>query len=775
MKKPSINLSKESISDFFLNHGEKFVVGIVAALACGLVWGGIDAVRTKPAKPEQRPKVIVDKADQAMKHIGESKGPPAETAKRPSIATQVEPWKEKFVATPTVVTEFNAPVTEEKVKRSQPEVLALADVIVRPGWAVLAVPPPTPEEIAAKQAEEEANDKKKQKQKQKEQKELAGKKKSKFSAPGSNPLGGAEGSPSTMMGSMTGMVAGPVADAKLVPYCLVMALVPVTRQQEAFRKAAQGFLMDGDTPHWSDYRLERAEVPARGVADADLQWAKVDLDEQVKLSEEWLGFQPDIAPPDLVLDPNWQIQPLGPESARIMPYVLPLPQLAGEPWGVESLHPWVVEQMRKRQILEDRLAEMTRDEVEKSRRPNLLAPGTTGGASPGMPPMGGGRSMMPPMGGAGGRSMMPPMGGAGGRSMMPPMGGAGGRSMMPPMGGRSMMPPGGPPGGGSGDDGGMQGINLGGRVPPTGAGGGGPPGMGAPGMANPGSMATMMSQMSGGQGMGTGMGMMAGQAMQEPEYRMFRFIDTTVEPGKTYRYRIRVAVRNPNYSLPGEYLLEPELAKSSFLLAPWSEPSAPTHVSDKHRFLVRSLKRGEQRKSKTGFEVLVLAENPANGNYTMRTLQAELGGLLNLEKRPVRGADPKTSENVVTNTLLLDARGRQDEPEPKKGATARPSEPVELLFLREDGSFDVVTAQDSLRDFEAYAATLAAPEGAKKDEGEGGSTLFGGGTGGAFLGGPGGPAGRASSPPGSGGPPAGGPGGRISAPPGGPPTGAGGR
>ena len=97
MKKPKISLSKESISDFFLNHGEKFVVGLFAALACGLVWGGIDAVRTKPAKPDQRPKVIVEHAERAMKHIGESKGPPAETTKRPSLAKQVEPWKEKVV------------------------------------------------------------------------------------------------------------------------------------------------------------------------------------------------------------------------------------------------------------------------------------------------------------------------------------------------------------------------------------------------------------------------------------------------------------------------------------------------------------------------------------------------------------------------------------------------------------------------------------------------------------------------------------------------------
>jgi len=774
MKKPSFNFSAESISDFFLNHGEKFVVGLVGALACGLVWGGIDAVRTKPAKPEQRPKVIMDKADQAMKHIGESKGPPAETTKRPSIATQVEPWKEKFVATPTVVTEFNAPVTEEKVKRTAPEVLPLAEVLVRPGWAVLAVAPPTAEELAAKQAKEEESDKnkKKQKQKQKELEQQAGKKKSKFSAPGANPLGSPEGGTMSTMMSMTGAATGPVADGKLVPYCLVMALVPATRQQESFRRAAQGFLMDNDTPVWSDYRIERAEVPAGAKAGDELAWTKVDLAAQARLSEEWLALQPDIAPPDLVLDPSWQIRPMDLQSGQIMPYVLQLPQLAGEPWGTESLHPWVLGQMRKRQILGDRLEELARDEAQKAGRTNILAPGGGGSGSAGMPTMGG-------------RSMMPPMGG--GRSMMPP--GGPGQGMMPPMGGRSMMPPGSPmaggPPGGSSDDGGMQGINLGGRTPPTGAGGSGPPGMGGPGGAGPNMMATMMGQgMQGGMGggmmmpgMGMGMGMGAGVGMEEPEYRMFRFIDTTVEPGKTYRYRVRVSVRNPNFGLPGEYLLEPELAKAPILVAPWSEPSAPAHIADKHRFLVRSLKRGEAKKSKTGFEVLVLAENPANGNYTMRTLQAELGGMLNLEKKGGRGADPKAAESVVTNTLLLDVRGRQDEPEPKKGAAAEPSEPVELLFLREDGSFDVVTAEDSVRVVEQYAATLATPEAGKKEEGEGGSTLFGGGTGGGFLGGPSGGAGggRASAPPG-GGPPAGGPGGRMSAPPGsGPPTGRGGR
>ena len=48
MKKPSINLSKESIVDFFLNHGEKLVVGLFGALACTLVWGGRLTYATAP-------------------------------------------------------------------------------------------------------------------------------------------------------------------------------------------------------------------------------------------------------------------------------------------------------------------------------------------------------------------------------------------------------------------------------------------------------------------------------------------------------------------------------------------------------------------------------------------------------------------------------------------------------------------------------------------------------------------------------------------------------
>ena len=725
MKKPKISLSKESIVDFFLNHGEKFVVGLFAALACGLVWGGIDAVRTKPAKPDQRPKVIVEKADQAMKHIGESKGPPPETTKRPSIAKQVEPWKERFVAAPAVSRPLNAPLSEEKVKRSQPKVLPLADLRVQPGWAVIAVRPPSQAELAAEQAkqaeQEKGNDKKKAKKKS-DPGDLAGgptTKKNKFA-------GGMMGGASDMMGgppggAMPGMAAAPVADGKLVPYCLVTALVPVTAQQEAFTAAAKGFQMQYDLPIWSDYRVERAEVAPGAADDAEMKWTQVKLDAIRQDSREWFGVAADIAPADLVLDESLT-QPMDPAAQNPIKYVLPLPQLASDTWGVEALHPWVAEQIRKRQVEMEKFEQRSREEMEKAGQTDILG------------------------GGGGGGAMMPPMGGGGGAGMMPPMGGPG-RSMMPPMGQR--------PGAGSDDD--RPGLSMngppGGSMPPGGAMGmGGPPMGGMPGMP----------------GMGFGM---TSAGPQEPAFRMFRFVDTTVEPGKTYRYRVKISVKNPNYGLDGQYLVEPELAKPVVLVAEWSEPSPPAHVGDKHRFLVRSLKRGEPKKSKAGHEVLVLAENPATGNYAMRSLAVDLGSLLNFDKRQAKGPDAKNAESVLSNGVLLDARGRQDEPEAKKGGSSGPSEPLELLVLREDGSFSVSMAADSREDFDRYASTLTTPEDGKKDKGDdkSGGGLFGGS-------GAGGGVGIFGSPPGGSSPPAGGPpGGRASAPPGGgPPTGPGG-
>ena len=323
------------------------------------------------------------------------------------------------------------------------------------------------------------------------------------------------------------------------------------------------------------------------------------------------------------------------------------------------------------------------------------------------------------------------------------------------------MPPGGLMGRGAGG-GDSEGSPMGGggmRMSPGmssrmgGPGGMMPPGMGPGGMMG-GGMGSTLAGADGGMGM----------EMQLPEYRMFRFVDTTVVPGKTYRYRVQISLRNPNYDLPAQYLVQADLADKPILAAAKSEPSAQAHVPDKTGLLVRALRKGESRKSKTGYEVLVLAENPETGNYWLKSLTTELGAFANFDKKLAKGPDAKTAESVTTNSLLVDARGRAEDGDTKKGTATGPSEPLELLFLREDGSFSVASAADSQRDYERYAQTLPAADDGKKGkdkDGEGGgSSLFpGGGAGGGLFGAP--PGGGAGAPPG--GPPGGG---RGSMPPG---------
>jgi hypothetical protein len=300
MKKPKISLSKESIVDFFLNHGEKLVVGLFAALACTLVWGGIDAVRTKPAKREQLPTVIAEQAGRTLKHIGESKAPPAETTKRPSLAKLVEPWRENVVATPAAPRLFNAPLSDEKAKRVAPEVLPIVDLRVLPGWAVIAVAQ-DPNQMMGMQEMTTDNDKDKENDKSKKKQKGKGADPAEVTiTPGAamkgrNKLQG--GSPMGPMGPMMGggeggsmmAMAPPVMPGKIIPYCLVMGLVPANAQQEAFMKAlaASGLQTQNDIPLWSDYRIERAEVPAGAAADAELTWTRIDLQKVAKAAEDW--------------------------------------------------------------------------------------------------------------------------------------------------------------------------------------------------------------------------------------------------------------------------------------------------------------------------------------------------------------------------------------------------------------------------------------------------------------------------------------------------------
>ena len=74
-----------------------------------------------------------------------------------------------------------------------------------------------------------------------------------------------------------------------------------------------------------------------------------------------------------------------------------------------------------------------------------------------------------------------------------------------------------------------------------------------------------------------------------PKYALLRLFDFTVKPGVSYRYRVSLVLRNPNYGEPVIYLANPKFAKPQYLQTPGSEPSNVISVPEDVRVLVKSV------------------------------------------------------------------------------------------------------------------------------------------------------------------------------------------
>jgi hypothetical protein len=75
------------------------------------------------------------------------------------------------------------------------------------------------------------------------------------------------------------------------------------------------------------------------------------------------------------------------------------------------------------------------------------------------------------------------------------------------------------------------------------------------------------------------------------ELLLFRYIDFSVEPGHTYRYRVRLTFRNPNFTRKAaEAGNDPSIVAGETRKSDWSEPTAPAHVEKDVRYYVADVK-----------------------------------------------------------------------------------------------------------------------------------------------------------------------------------------
>lgn len=533
MKGPSIRFDKEALLNFLLRHGEKFVVGIVALAACGLAWGGIDAMRSKSIRDTERPAMIESQARAVAEHIEREKKPPAEELRRAGPLTEaLTIWKGVKVPAATTLAPFDKPLAEELRKRTRPQVFPLEQLQAVAGIA----------EFAMKPAGDQAT--------------------------------------------------GPVA--RITPYVIVTGLIPVQKQFDEYASRFSGVAFTDakrDSPLWSDYVIERTTVGPDGRE----QWTKIDvateLANRTSRAADGGGGMP---PADFLMPTEFMLF----SDKKLPSPCTPLPPKARGGWGPTGLHPWVVAELGKR-AAEGRANE--RSQEKESEKPDSREPFVSNEAADGTAAVG--------------------------------------------------------------------------PTPQT-----------------------------------------DGQQQTMAPYRLFRFVDTAVDSGKSYKYRVKFELWNPNLAVEPRHLENASLAADKKLPMPDAVTAAVT-VPIPGAMLVRTQPKADTKLYRPGtFEILILGPG-ASGGYALRSLVTDIGGLGNVDPRLNRVGEQRVrGEDIETNFVLVDARGRTEDRADVKGK--RPPEPLELLWLRTDGSFEYVSAADSQPKVSQFLETLQ-PGGGKPTVGKG--------------------------------------------------------
>lgn len=270
---------------------------------------------------------------------------------------------------------------------------------------------------------------------------------------------------------------------------------------------------------------------------------------------------------------------------------------------------------------------------------------------------------------------------------------------------------------------------------PLAAGAPGMPGMGMPGME----AGMMPGMMPGMEGMG-----MPGMPVKKADVGLFRFLDFTVDPGKHYRYRVKLVLANPNYGLSVRYIETPELAKERWIETDWSEPTAPVSVPRDSRLLVGEVKSSRYVTIEPSTSLMLIHFDEMTGKESSAEKSDLLRGQLvnfevEAEKAPAAGMMPGMMPGMegmaadpMMDPMAMEGAGaparrpprrRQPEKEEEKefveyrtghvvldmaggnrlpGSDRALTEPSKLLLLDPDGNLVIRTELDDSKEFKKY-------------------------------------------------------------------------
>jgi len=140
---------------------------------------------------------------------------------------------------------------------------------------------------------------------------------------------------------------------------------------------------------------------------------------------------------------------------------------------------------------------------------------------------------------------------------------------------------------------------------------------------------------------------------------LFRYVDFNVEPGKIYRYRVRLEVENPFHNRHAEEVADPSIIEKKFWDTEVSEPTKPIYVPEPAHFYVMHVVGDAGRSSLPWAKVDLYQWFASTGTIVNKEVIAQIGQLLGgLHQAKVLNPTDNTDDTekvpFVTNDALVD-------------------------------------------------------------------------------------------------------------------------
>jgi len=214
------------------------------------------------------------------------------------------------------------------------------------------------------------------------------------------------------------------------------------------------------------------------------------------------------------------------------------------------------------------------------------------------------------------------------------------------------------------------------------------------------------------------------QATPQDHLLLFRYADFFVEPGKIYRYRVKLVVDNPFLHRHAEEVADPSLLDGPYRETEYSEPTRPVFVPNDARFFVAHVDGRPGRPSLPSADVDLYQWFASTGTVVNRALHTQIGQLvgglktasvLRLEKNGLEQEWVPFSTNdalldVATGfsldpglhrDLLVEVTASEDKkksPGDKERRATGTMVPDELVIVDDNGAVQLIDALDQQPD-----------------------------------------------------------------------------